>query len=494
MAALFRRTKSPRDHQRSHVITTPTTSSAVEKDIDTTNIRRHKSEENIVIAIEPAIFNSEQTTEGDPPQLPPRNRTDSSNSTGGGGYRRTQSSGNTTSMSASFKATGHTSRKPQEDYFVPADTLRHLSNPTTLSTSPHSSSKKSNHEKRLMSMHDKIVSHNTPEFRASQKPLSRSFDKLVDNSDYSTPFDVLPDYNKEGGNTVIPPPKPKRTTGHKLAAGGELTGGTDPPNYLPPPPPGENEENTPEQERRNTMSPSAPAGGNSSPHSPSVTVTRGGDYDDPWDSNKFKRIRPLVKGDSSGELQTTGTTPNHSKSLAASSNHIDPYKSPRGSSNELSNCESTEPPTLPPKPSPSPPHTHTDHHHHHHNRTQSSPPPPPVPETARPRTHTGESDYCEPPDAIDLMNGGGGHNNNYVNSPSHVVMVDDDSMHDYVNQPVCPPKLPPRPKKPHGYPPLEPPTHHSFSSSSHPSDTNNPAANLPPIFPIDVSILLEEQP
>lgn len=433
--ALFRRIKSPRDPKDRHVTVTPIASEQEAKEKSLSAHRRHKSEE-IIFSVDPAIF------EGEPPELPPRNRETTSGSFSGrpvgsiASYRRTRSSG---TMSANFKVSGHPPRKSQDDYFVPADTLKKIASASAVQgnlSTPHTIQ-----DKRNMTMVEKIMSHNDPEFRASQKQQNRSksFDKLIDTCDYSVPFDVLQDQET---TTVIPPPKPKRHhTSHGRVKVTEETvhpPSQPPPNYSPPPPPPPDSFEEPTVDTESV-----------SPHSPAVSRV-GGDYDDPWDSKKFKKKMSRNRSDT--EPLRVPQQP-----------HIDPYKSPKSSQTALNHVQ--EEPPLPPKPS----------NHNEDSRATPSPPPPPVPETSRPRASTGESDYCDPP-------GEGEHN--YTNQPLH---ANGGPLHEYVNQPAFPPQLPPRPqnkKKQHGYSPLVP------TDMSHPPDIQS----APPAFPIDISIALEEQP
>lgn len=440
--ALFRRMKSPKDRHVTHQ-TLETSSSSPSLIPAEPFHRRHKSEEDIILAVE----SSTAILDESPPELPPRNRSDSSGAGGSfstvSGYRRTQSSGtmSTTGFKSHPPAAG---TRPQEDYFVPADTLRNMS--VSGSSPQPSPARLLAQDKRHMSMHDKILSHNAPDFRASQ--LNRSVEKLhvTDTGDYSVPFDVLGEGDARKG---VPPPKPphsKRGSRKPQEAPEKLS---EPPDYLPPLPPSVNEE----EEEIEQVSPQS---------SPSISKPRPGDYDDPWDSTKFIKLR-----------QRSETEP---QKLMA--NRIDPYKSPKGSNNELSETEPPLPPKLPDTTS-----TLTTTVASVPNDTHflsPSPTPPPVPETSRPRASTGESDYVEPPDSV-LPH------NDEMSMPLHERVLNGEGyMHDYVNQPACPPKLPPRAtnKKQHGYPQLLP------SDISHPSDIQ---PLMPPAFPIDTSCSLEEQ-
>ena len=466
MARVFRRIKSPRETKDRQVtaispglqpfVSEQELKEVKEKALSSVH-RRHKSAENIVLSVtEPSIFNEEEPSElPQPPELPPRNRETTSGSFScdrplGAAYRRTQSSG---TMSASFK---HAPRKSQDDYFVPADTLKKIASASAVQFHHHSpvgntSSPRTIQDKRNLSMVEKIMTHNDPDFRASQKH-TKAFDKLIDNSDYSVPFDIL-QQEQQAGTAVPPPPKPKRHTGHGRVKVPSEPDSQPPPNYSPPPPPPE----VLREELAVSTIDTVERPSSVSPISPSVSVSRAGDYDDPWDSKKFsmntKKLRQRAETD---PLKTP---------------HFDPYKSPKATHHNLSTSE--EPP-LPPKP--------YELEDHEDPVTTPSPTPPPVPESSRPRTtSTGESEeyYTEPPRE-------GTGQLDYINEkPLHVVNGGGLPLHDYVNQPAFPPpQLPPRQKKKHGYSPLVP------------ADISSPdiASTIhPPAFPIDISIMLEEQ-
>lgn len=442
---LFRRMKSPKDRHVTHQ-TLETSSSSPSIIVSESFTRRHKSEEDIVLAVDSSAANLDES----PPELPPRNRSDSSGSAffnASSGYRRTQSSGTMSTTGFKSQAAG---MRPQDDYFVPADMLKNMtiSGPSQASGSAISPSRYLAQDKRHMSMHEKILSHNDPDFKATQMTIEKS--AVVDTGDYSVPFDVL---GESDGRKGVPPPKPphsKRLGSRKPPSNEKLS---EPPDYLPPPPPEEEEE-------AQQVTPVSPQS------SPNISQPRPGDYDDPWDSTKFIKLR-----------QRADTEPQK-----LSTPRFDPYKSPKGSSNELT--EAAEPP-LPPK---LPDNTSvlgttttatavlTNDIH-----LQPSPTPPPVPDT-RPRASTGESDYIEPPDSV-LPH------NDEMSAPLHERVLNGEGyMHDYVNQPACPPKVPPRAsnKKQHGYPQLVPPD----ISHIHVSDIQ---PTLPPAFHIDISSPLEEQ-
>lgn len=441
--------------------------------------RRHRSDElNSIVestefASEPPTFLSQSEEVVDyqlsdpspfpvlpPPQLPPRHRGGSGSTfnlsrsvnLSRPGWRRTQSSGTMSSPKGP--------QPPHQEYFVPADTLRNVQRTSFVPVAHngavggptnhhlHSSSK----DKRNLEMHNKIVAQNDPTMLNKRK--SRSLENLIDTSDYSLPFDVVPersdsqsksrspegqavfnlsqpqttrsDSNLTMHNTSTPPAKPRRTRDF------------NPPAFAPPPPPSN------EEERVNSM------------HSPTV-VRRGDDYEEPWNSSKFHLPRPH----SSRRQRTETVTP---VSLSSSSN--DTYKSPRPHRSHTINHEtSPEPefvPGVPPRKNRS---ETTEGLISHHSLS-------PQLDTHRPRTTTGEpSDYCIPPDAIlhdGVSNGGGvlgwGGDQGYVNQPPIPVRTDM--------------------KQKHRYPPLLPSEHYITDIQNLP----------PPAFPIETAVPLEEQP
>lgn len=480
--ALFRRIKSPRER---HVTQNTSEGEKVkESEKSPSGHRRHKSDEHIVVAVEPSIFE-----EPEPPELPPRYRSSAGGSFSFGvGYRRTQSSG---TMSVNFKTPGHAPGKSQDDYFVPADTLRNLSVGATpeqtsyISKPTHLPDPQTLQDQRIMTMHQKIMSHNAPGFRESQKQRRcKSFDKLVDNSDYSVPFDVLQELEREESGHVPPPKPPTKRASHGrgkipdsgFSSGELLRSNTQPPNYEPPPPPEDDKEELELDRQTDSVSPHSPTHS----HSP-----RAGDYDDPWDSSKFQLHG---KGVRKGSRHRADTEP---PKVLALSPHFDPYKSTHTRAhptNHVHHDPSPEPePPLPPKHIDSIPDLKDP-------RISPSPPPPPLPESTRPRASTGESDYCEPPDSTSYRQEGQESLHGYVNQPP---LHDknggrSNGMNNYVNQPDFPPQLPPRSsfiinhKKKHSYPPLVPP------DISNPPDIHQPLP--PPAFPIEASMRLEEQP
>ena len=503
--ALFRRIKSPRE-----IRNPPTPGVAVVVEQQTTveeakkkslsGHRRHKSDElpKILENRESDVLKTVKKIQP-PPELPPRNRVGS----GGSithvtpGWRRTQSSG---TMSVSFKSTGHLPRvPPQQDYFVPADTLKNIKNPLN----GHGAGVVVVHpptqqEKRNKHMHQIIMSHNAPGFRESKRK-SRSMDKLIDICDYSVPFDFIqdPEKNNDKSEGIVKsktpelPPKSKggtsENTTHTLPPKGKGNApvkpsklpnhgrhktdgfdsshcGSDPPCFAPPPPPSQEEEEDIED-------PELTMYNSSSPLSPSPTINRVSDYEEPWDS----RIRNLInpgKGsrrhryETEPKVVTTGLTPT-----------FDPYKSPRTQRSQSNTHESS--------PEPDPPRNNSRNNTEHvpeHGNTPS--PPPPLPESSRPRVNTGESDYCTPPDAIlhDYINQPPLHDtNHHLNGGV--------SPHDYINQPPVPPHSPLRStsvnlKKKPRYPPLVPTDPH-YSPDTH--------SLPPPAYPIETSVPLEDQ-
>lgn len=440
--ALFRRIRSPRELKPM----TPSTDPQTERDS--------------IVSISDPLGIDLLGTSGEPvPDLPPRN-----NSTGGGSfssstsYRRTQSSGATmsSSHSMSVKLPGHQPRPQEADYFAPSDLVMPITIPPTVQ------------EQRNQNMHDKIMTLNAP---SSKTTKSRSFEKLTDMSDYSVPFNVLQDEEREkierggsvGANKGFKRSAQTRSHGEEAMRSSivpPIVPPNLPPDYRPPPPP----KDLPEQ-----LSPDE--------IEPSISPNPEGNYECPWDSKKF-----LLHGKGKQRSKTDLDSENSSPPA------VDPYRSPNLPHHSASHFATTQPP-LDPSPEPElpplPPRAgghyetaipSTTHHPPHRERSatefqQPPPPSPPVPESARPRAITGgpggESYYCVPPDAETV------HVRGYVNQPPlHDKLLENGPS--YVNQP---PPLPPRYKE------LVPPG----NTLSHSPDIRTPT------FAIDTSQPLEDQ-
>ena len=446
--------------------------------------RRHKSDElNSIVELTETeapnfLSQSEEVVDyqlsdpgpfNPPPQLPPRHR-------GGSGstfnitrpnlhnrpiqqdrpsWRRVHSSG---TMSSPGKGI-----PPTQEYFVPADTLRNVQRTSfvphngAIGGPVHHHGGHSTKDKKNMDMHFKIVAQNDPTMMSKRK--SRSLEHLIDNSDYSLPFDIVTDKsgvdprvknrspesllsahsnhthqssrsdtNLTTRNSQTPPVKPARHTRDF----------NKPPTFAPPPPPQNEEINF--------------------PPSPTV-VRRGDDYEEPWDSSRFHLPRP-------NRRQTE-------------SSKSDIQKSPRPTrSHTIHHETSPEPdlviPGVPPRSS-------------SRNRTETADstighsPSSPLLDTNRPRAITGEQtagDYCIPPDAIlhDIKEVGAVVKGRQGGQLLHG---------GYINQPPIPPHMPPiRAVERHRYPPLVP-------SDYYISDIQNLP---PPAHPIDLSVPLDDQP
>ena len=407
-----------------------------------------------------------------PPQLPPRHRGGSggafnlSRNYNRPGWRRTQSGGNMSSPRGPHP--------PHQEYFVPADTLKHVQRssfvpvPNGAVGGPihHSVSIK---DKRNKEMHERIVAHNDHSSMGNKRK-SRSLENLIDICDYSVPFDPVktdksssPDSGSGGTlvattrsdsnltmhNTSTPPAKPSRRTRDY-----------NPPAFAPPPPPNE------EGGEQTNLS-----------HSPTV-VRKGDDYEEPWNSSRFHLPRP-------GRRQRSET---ESKALPTSHHHPPPlsevYKHPRSHRAHTINHEtSPEPdpfsPGVPPRASSRNRSETAEGTTSIHTSTS------PQLDTQRPRTITGEQsgDYCIPPDAIL-------HESNGVGSGSVLGGRGGERIPGgvYVNQPPVPLRTHPGVhtdlKQKHRYPPLVPSDHYITDIQNLP----------PPAFPIDTALPLEDQP
>ena len=483
--ALFRRMKSPRTEEFK-----TTTGAAADKQSGEEHKkkerkkgksysahRRHKSDElNSIVELTETeapsfLSQSEEVVDyqlsdpgpfNPPPQLPPRHR-------GGSGstfnitrpnlhnhpipsWRRVHSSG---TMSSPGKGI-----PPTQDYFVPVDTLRNVHR-TSFAPSHNGAiggpvhGGHSTKDKRNKEMHNKIVARNDPTMMSKRK--SRSLEHLIDTNDYSLPFDIVTD--KSGvdphGKSRSPESLLSAHSNHTHQSSRSDTNLTrtsqtppakpvrqtrdfnNPPTFAPPPPPQDEEINL--------------------PPSPTV-VRRGDDYEEPWDSSRFNIPRPSRR-------QTESSKSDIQKSPRMTRSHIIHHET------------SPEPDLVVPG---VPPRSSSRNRSETADGTTGHSPSSPLLDTNRPRTITGEQtagDYCIPPDAIlhDIKEVGavvkGGQGGKLLHGG-------------YINQPPIPPHTPSNRVERHRYPPLVP-------SDYYISDIQNLP---PPAHPIDLSIVLEDQP
>ena len=416
-----------------------------------------------------------------PPLLPPRDRGGSggafnlSRNFGRPGWRRTHSSG---TVNMSSKTGQLPVQPPHQDYHVPVDTLRgvHRTGVVHLNGAiggpvPQPATHR---EQRSKDMHERILAHNDPSLN---KRKSRSMDKLVDTSDYSIPFDVVPGGTPELQAKSRSPEGPSilhsgRHQPSSLSSSSINTHTTkdapkkpprthNPPSFAPPPPP------------TNTDSPPP------LPPSPTV-VRRGDDYEEPWDSRRIHMPRHSSRRQRSET--DTKQLPN-------------PARSPRSHRAHTVNHETpSEPEGMGPIPLRTSPRPHTDF-------SQSDPAISPCgqPEFPHPRTNTGElSDPFSVHGAMYYQGSNGVVNSNggsWIEGPGGSGCGSGGGglvTHVYVNQPPMPARnhvsanttTNEMSKKKHKYPPLVPSDHYI-------SDIQNLP---PPLYPIDTSVHLEEQP
>lgn len=429
--------------------------------------RRHRSDEtsHIVMANDPAAFSHLELGGDDtPPELPPRN---SGTTTG---YRRTRSSGTVSAVASPSAALGP---KEEDNYHVPADTLRPAG-----SGRSNTASTVSLQETKNRIMHNRILSHNLRGNTQATNSLPEG-PAVKDVSDYSVPFNPLDDPARARGGSVPaamgsstslhqPPAPPKliqaymRQRGHsQIVQGHSNDPATAPPDFAPPPPP-------PGDQLSPPFSPPLPSG----------SVPPNTDYEDPWDTKKNLKNLPIHRrvGD---DRRFTAPASHRQLPHPHSSSQPEGSKPQRKTSKERgvhhhfnSHGHSSRRDT---------PGIVVDQTHHlprtHSGGTSDYVPPDPSPAWSP----SGEPDYVVPPDAQDhpirvhafpppILHEGG-----IVNGGQH-----------YVNQPQLPaplsPPLPPRNSRTHGYPPLLPDSY--ITSTDH---------RPPPQWQINPSVPLEDQ-
>ena len=378
--AFFRRIRSPREpkHERDDRKQMPNRSYSTSAIHATANgHRRHKSNEvekiENVIYSEPNVSSSqEQSWRDENPPLPPRNRP------------------------ASYSV-GHSHQlnrqvSDEECYVAPADTLVRKSalNPTQ---GDKGGPIPTQGERKQMHMHHVTLSQKAGHRR------THSFGQVIDNSDYSTPWNLIQQGRDRTAAPTAPPkpPKGRDRSSSKMVVQSSHDGGDNiiPVMSPPPIPPPFTED------RSLTNSPSSPV---SSPNTPTSEHPPCDDYDEPWDK-KFK------------DLHMPKTKPPKHHSVREKVNKSDGESD--GASDLNSNMKRTH--------SPKPPERHPYDHHHDHplpphpppsHPPPSHPPPPPYVETEiRPRVGTRGSNRGSPPTEMRSHSGSRGGSERHRLSP-----------------------------------------------------------------------------
>ena len=330
MSTLFRRIRSPREHREKEEHAPPNRSFSTGQ-IQLPGHRRHKSDEirNIVYTDPNGVSNShgpDSPREENPP-LPPRNLH---------GYRP-----------ASVGHAHQFKKQPSSDedpyYVAPADTIGRKAGLSALQGPTPTVS-----EQRVIEMHQRTQSQKAVSVLGHRR--TGSFGHVIDNSEYSTPWNLLQQQrDKENSaataSSKVPPKPPRsrdRTPPKRPIIHSQPSDGSDDqiPVHSPPPP----------LDRSLTNSPCSPT-------NPSD------DYDEPWDK-KYPDLRRAVRRQHSGKLKSDGE-------VAASGS---------GSSHNR----------------------HSSHHEPHHRNSRSSPQPEP-----RQRETSRISDRISPPLILSRSTSGG---------------------------------------------------------------------------------------
>ena len=414
-----------------------------------------------------------------PPELPPRNTGTT------GPYRRTRSSGTVSVVSAPGLVAPRQitpgSTREEDNYFVPADTLRSAggrSSTTSVVTLQETKNK---------IMHEKILSQNRGASHHQEGASLSEAPAVRDVSEYSIPFNQLEDQQRGRGGSVIST-MGSNSSLHQSSTTSKIVSSYmarraypplpqgNPPNdtmmappAFPPPPPPE-------------ASHQLPSSSFSPPPLPDGVIPPSSDYEDPWDARSNLRNLPIHRTRVNDERRFTAPASHRLPGGSRTSPQPDIHGHHRKTSNDQ--------------------HRSRHHHEGHHSSRRDKQHGKAIEPSQHPRTHSGstsdyvpadpspawpapgEPDYVVPPDAQDhpirihtypppILHDGGG-------------IVNGGGQH-YVNQPQLPaaplsPPLPPRNARTHGYPPLLP----------DPSIT--PTDHRAPQWQIDPAIPLEDQP
>lgn len=335
--AFFRRIRSPREPRddRKQMPNRSYSTSAIHSTAN--GHRRHKSNEvekieNVIYSEPNVSLSQEQGRRDENPPLPPRNSRPASYSVGHAHQLSRQIS-------------------DEECYVAPADTLVRKS-ALNVTQGDKGGPIPTHGERKQMLMHQVTQSQKAGHRR------THSFDKVIDSSDYSTPWNLI--QQGQGKEKTAAPPKPPKgrdRSSSKMVVQSSHGDGGD--NIIPvtsPPP-------VPSAEDRSlTNSPSSPVSTADSPNTPTPEhpPVCGDDYDEPWDK-KFK------------DFHMPKTKPHKHHSGREKVNKSD------GESDGTSDLSNTTRRTHSPKPQERHPH---DHHHDHSlppHPPPSHPPPPPYP-------------------------------------------------------------------------------------------------------------------
>ena len=354
MSTLFRRIRSPREHShREREEHQPPNRSFSTGQLP--GHRRHKSDDikNINYTDPNGVSNSHGQDEN--PPLPPRNMLPRPASVGHAHQLKKQVSSD------------------EDPYYVaPADTIGRKAGLSVLPGPPPTAS-----ERKVMEMHERTQSQKVGHRRTG------SYGHVIDNSEYSTPWNLLQQQrekeqkeNATPSSTKVPPKPPRtrdRTPPNRPMIHSQPSDGSDDliPIQSPPPPPLV-------LDRSLTNSPCSPTGDPS------------GDYDEPWDK-KYPDLRMAVRRQHSGKLKPEGGE------VAERSASVSIKYSPK-MSEEFPHDSSHQ---LPPPAQ----HRHSSHHEPHpppHRNSRGSPQPEP-----RQRENSRASDRISPPLILSSGSGGG---------------------------------------------------------------------------------------
>lgn len=339
MSTLFRRIRSPREHKEREEHQPPNRSFSTGQ-LPAQGHRRHRSDDikNINYTDPNGVSNSHGQDEN--PPLPPRN------------MHRPASVGNAHQLKKQVSS-------DEDPYYVaPADTIGRKAGLSVLP--PPTAS-----ERKVMEMHERTQSQKVVGHRRTG-----SYGHVIDNSEYSTPWNLLQE--QRGKEQKDKPPKPPRsrdrTPPNRPIIYSQPSDGSDDliPVQSPPPP-------SLALDRSLTNSPCSP-------------VDPSGDYDEPWD-RKYPDLRMAVRRQHSGKNISEGEQAERSASVSKHSPKMSekfPHDSHQGS--------------------PCAHHRHSSHHepHPHQRNSRGSP----QPETRQRENSKVIPDRISPP--LILSGGGGG--------------------------------------------------------------------------------------